>query len=118
MSANDRQEGGNHYRQHGETGEQHWDRVARLGLDYFQACITKYVERWKDKGGVLDLKKARHFLDKYIELQEAKLDSERISNGGFADGGGPGNHTPADVPSGGKGDPPRQRRKGLGRRRR
>lgn len=70
MSANDRQVGGDHYK---TGGEEHWDRVARLRLDYFQGQITKYVERWKRKNGVEDLKKARHFLDKYIELAEAGL---------------------------------------------
>lgn len=69
MSANNRQVGGDHYK---TGGEEHWDRVARLGLDYFQGQITKYVERWKKKGGVQDLHKARHFLDKYIELAEAE----------------------------------------------
>jgi Protein of unknwon function (DUF3310) len=63
--ANDRQVGGSHYK---TGGEEHWDRVARLQLDYFQGQITKYVERWKKKNGLEDLHKARHFLDKYIEL--------------------------------------------------
>lgn len=71
MSANERQIGGTHYKAAGQ--EEHWDRVARLGLDYFQGQITKYVERWKLKGGVEDLKKARHFLDKYLEVIEAGL---------------------------------------------
>jgi hypothetical protein len=66
--ANSRQVGGNHYK---TGGEEHWDRVNRLQLDYFQGQITKYVERWKKKNGVEDLKKARHFLDKYIEIAEA-----------------------------------------------
>lgn len=66
--ANGRQVGGNHYRK--IDGEQHWDRVARLQLDPFQYQVTKYVERWRDKGGVQDLKKAAHFLQKYIELVE------------------------------------------------
>lgn len=68
-SANERQVGGSHYK---TGGEEHWDRVARLGLDYFQGQITKYVERWKKKNGLEDLKKARHFLDKYIEIESAK----------------------------------------------
>jgi hypothetical protein len=67
MAANNQQVGGTHYK---TGGEEHWDRVHRLNLDYFQGQITKYVERWKKKNGVQDLKKARHFLDKYIELQE------------------------------------------------
>lgn len=65
--ANDRQIGGDHYKQY-NNGEEHWDRVYRLNLDYFQGQITKYVERWRLKNGVQDLEKARHFLDKYIEL--------------------------------------------------
>jgi hypothetical protein len=66
MSANDRQVGGEHYSKHG--GLQHWDVVRHFDLDYFQGQITKYVMRWKDKGGVQDLKKAAHFLEKYIEV--------------------------------------------------
>lgn len=69
MTANDRQVGGSHYRC---EGEQHWDRVNRLGLDYFQGQITKYVERWKLKNGIEDLEKAKHFLEKYIELERGK----------------------------------------------
>lgn len=67
--ANDTQIGGNHYK---VGGEEHWDRVARLGLDYFQGQITKYVERWKKKGGLADLLKAQHVLAKYIELENQK----------------------------------------------
>ena len=64
--ANDRQVGGTHY----ASDIQHWDVVWENELDYFQGQITKYVMRWKDKNGVEDLHKARHFLDKYIELVE------------------------------------------------
>ncbi len=66
--ANDTQVAGDHYKQHGTTGEQHWDRVHRIGLDYYQAQITKYVERCWDKNGLTDLRKAAHFIQKYIEL--------------------------------------------------
>lgn len=70
MSANKTQVGGSHYK---VGGEEHWDRVARLGMDYFQGQITKYVERWKAKNGIEDLKKAQHFLQKYIEVEEEKI---------------------------------------------
>lgn len=69
MSANDRQVAGKHY---GGGAVQHWDVVHMHGLDYFQGQITKYVMRWKAKNGVQDLKKAQHFLEKYIELMEAE----------------------------------------------
>jgi hypothetical protein len=65
MAANERQIGGDHYK----TGPiQHWDIVAQHELDYFQGQITKYVMRWKLKGGIQDLEKAQHFLEKYVEL--------------------------------------------------
>lgn len=63
-SANSHQVGGSHY----ASPIQHWDFVAANDLDYFQGQITKYVCRWRMKNGVQDLEKARHFLDKYIEL--------------------------------------------------
>jgi len=73
MSANERQEGGNHYQK--VPGEQHWDRIIRLfGLPlaraYFIGNITAYVERYLQKDGIKDLKKARHYIDKLIEEEE------------------------------------------------
>ncbi len=83
--ANERQEGGNHYK---KGGEEHWDRMVRiLGLDqargYFIASSTKYIERYQWKNGIEDLKKARHFIDKLIELEEAEL--QRIRDDKFID---------------------------------
>lgn len=69
MKANDEQVGGKHYQ---TGGLQHWDIVHMFNLGYFEGQITKYLFRWKSKNGVEDLKKARHFLDKLIELQEVK----------------------------------------------
>lgn len=48
---------------------QPWDYIAGNGLGYFEGNIVKYVSRWRDKGGVEDLRKARHYLDKLIELE-------------------------------------------------
>ena len=66
---NEHQVGGTHYR----TSIQHWDFVAANELDYFQGVITKYLTRWKKKGGVEDLKKAQHYLQKYLELIESGM---------------------------------------------
>lgn len=66
MSANDTQCGGNHYK---KQPVQPWDYIAANNLGYFEGNIVKYVSRWRDKGGVEDLRKARHYLDKLIELQ-------------------------------------------------
>lgn len=77
--ANSRQVGGDHYRK-GLTagGEQHWDMIYRLyGHGYFVGCVTKYVLRYRDKNGVEDLEKARHYLDKLIELERAAADARQ-----------------------------------------
>lgn len=67
MSANDTQIGGNHYR----SSAQHWDFAAHnFGRGYFKGQITKYLARWRKKGGVQDLQKAEHFLRKLIELED------------------------------------------------
>lgn len=39
-------------------------------IPFIEGCIIKYVCRWKDKGGIEDLRKAKHFLDILIELEE------------------------------------------------
>lgn len=80
MAANDIQVGGDHYKS--LNGEEHWDRMWRLyGRGYFVGCITKYVERYHKKNGIEDLKKARHFLDKLIELESAKDQQPRVGYG-------------------------------------
>lgn len=71
--ANSRQVGGAHYK---GMPIEHWDITAILEMDYFQGQITKYVMRWRDKNGVIDLEKARHVLDKYIEIQKLLADGK------------------------------------------
>ena len=67
VSANDIQVAGTHYKQ---LKIQPWDYIAMNGIGYLDGCAIKYLTRWKDKGGVDDLRKARHYIDKLIELQE------------------------------------------------
>jgi hypothetical protein len=87
MRANDIQIGGSHYKR---GGEEHWDRAWRLKYDCFQYIITKWIERWREKGGLDDLRKAQHAIQKYIEVIEAeqKKDMTRSSN----DASEPGPH--------------------------
>lgn len=66
--ARDQQVGGNHYR---SQKIQVWDVVDEYGLDYYAGLTLKYLLRAGRKGSKLeDLKKARHVLDKMIELEE------------------------------------------------
>lgn len=64
--ANNIQIAGSHYK---TKAIQPWDYIAANDLGYFEGNIVKYISRWEDKGGVEDLKKARHYLDKLIELK-------------------------------------------------
>jgi hypothetical protein len=80
MAANDYQIGRNHYQTPISTGT-----VVANGLDYFQAAITKYVVRWRHKGGVEDLKKAQHYLAKYMELIEAGARFTKLTPHGISE---------------------------------
>jgi len=64
--ANSRQVDGDHYK---FKCIQPWDYIARNNIGYFEGNVIKYVSRWRDKGGIADLQKARHYLDKLIELE-------------------------------------------------
>lgn len=66
--ANTRQIGGNHYKRDGAL--EHWDLIERSGLGYLEGCATKYVARWRQKGGIQDLEKAEHYVQKLIELYD------------------------------------------------
>lgn len=68
--ANDIQIGGNHYKKF--TGAEPWDIITQWQLGYLDGTALKYIARWRDKGGVEDLKKAAHFLQKAIEVYTPK----------------------------------------------
>lgn len=61
------QVGGDHYTKH---KIQPITYIWANGLGFSEGNVVKYVTRWKDKGGVKDLKKARHHLDLLIEEVE------------------------------------------------
>lgn len=65
--ANEQQVGGAHY---AVKAIQPWDFIIANNLGYLEGNIIKYVSRWKDKGGVEDLKKAQHYLQKLIEVAD------------------------------------------------
>lgn len=71
MGANEIQVGGDHYKL---KTIQPWDFIAANNLSFFEGNIVKYVTRWRDKAGVDDLRKAKHYLEKLIELEISKHD--------------------------------------------
>jgi len=64
-----RQVGGSHYK---DRGIQPIEYMMSNGLGYAEGAVVKYVTRWKDKGGVEDLKKAKHFLEMLNHFVERK----------------------------------------------
>ena len=63
--ANENQVNGTHYK---EKTIQPWDYIVGNGMGYLEGNIVKYVSRWKEMGGIDDLNKAKHYLEKLIEV--------------------------------------------------
>ncbi len=64
------QVGGNHYK---SLKIQPVEYIMANNIGYMEGSVVKYVTRWKDKGGLDDLRKARHFLDMLIDAEIKKL---------------------------------------------
>ena len=62
MGANDWQVDGDHYKKTGDP----WDALRHVG--FLRGTALKYIVRWRLKGGVSDLRKAVHYLQKMDEI--------------------------------------------------
>jgi|TARA_R110002167_G_scaffold70374_3_gene198283 hypothetical protein len=65
-----------HHPTHYNKGIEMWDYSYSHNLDFFEGNVVKYVTRWKEKNGIEDLKKAKSYLDKLIELYESNNSGE------------------------------------------
>ena len=61
------QVGGDHY---SKLAIQPVEYITANKLTYLQGNVIKYVTRYKDKNGLQDLEKAKHYIDMLIELEE------------------------------------------------
>jgi hypothetical protein len=61
------QVGGDHY---SKLAIQPVEYINKNKLSYLQGNVIKYVTRYKDKNGVEDLQKAKHYIDLLIELED------------------------------------------------
>jgi len=66
MSALDTQVAGSHYK---TLKIQPVEYIHANGIGFIEGSIIKYATRWRDKGGVKDLEKIKHFADLLIELE-------------------------------------------------
>lgn len=62
----DMQEGGGHYK---SMKIQYIEFVHANNIPVCEAAAIKYLCRWRNKGGVEDLKKAKHSIDLLIQLE-------------------------------------------------
>lgn len=63
------QVGGTHYK---SLAIQPVEFIQRNGLGFCEGNAVKYLTRWKAKGGIEDLLKARHYIDLLLEMNEGK----------------------------------------------
>lgn len=66
MSALDVQVGGDHYK---KLKIQPVEYMHANGIPFIEGCIIKYASRWRDKGGIADLEKIKHFAQLLIDLE-------------------------------------------------
>ena len=66
MSALNVQVAGDHYK---KLKIQPVEYIHANNIPFIEGCIIKYATRWKDKGGIKDLEKIKHFTDILIELE-------------------------------------------------
>jgi Protein of unknwon function (DUF3310) len=64
------QVGGAHYT---DMKIQPIEYILANGIGFPEGNVIKYVSRWRAKGGVKDLEKARHHLDLLIEFESAQM---------------------------------------------
>lgn len=65
-SALDIQVAGDHYKKQAIQPVQY---IHANGIGFFEGNVIKYVTRWRDKGGIKDLEKAKHYIEMLIELE-------------------------------------------------
>lgn len=66
MIQTNKQIGGSHYL---GLAIQPVEYIQANNIPFMEGSAIKYLTRWRDKGGIEDLKKARHFIEMLIEYE-------------------------------------------------
>jgi hypothetical protein len=66
VKATDKQVSGDHYK---KLAIQPIAYIHANKLPFCEGSVVKYITRWRDKGGLADLEKAKHFIELLIELE-------------------------------------------------
>lgn len=73
MSALETQVAGSHYK---DKAIQPVEYIHANRIGFFDGNVIKYVTRWRSKGGIADLNKAKHYIDLLIELEQRADDGK------------------------------------------
>jgi hypothetical protein len=71
VSPTETQIGGSHYK---DMPIQPAEYILKNGIPWAEGCAIAYLSRWRQKGGIQDLKKAIHTIELLIESEGGKLD--------------------------------------------
>ncbi len=77
-AAIDRQVGGGHYK---KCPIQPVTYAMANDLGFMEGSVVKYVTRWRDKDGLKDLEKAKHFIEMLIEFHSGRMSLEEFNKG-------------------------------------
>jgi hypothetical protein len=64
MKSFKKQVGGNHYKKY---KIQPVEFIIKNNIGFVEGNVIKYILRFKDKGGIADLKKAKHYIELLID---------------------------------------------------
>ena len=81
MSALSKQVGGQHYKDRAIQPVQY---IHANGLGFFEGNVIKYVTRWRDKNGLADIEKAKHYLELLIELETNNAGQAVLGTAGYS----------------------------------
>ena len=73
MSSLNKQVAGSHYK---DLPIQPVEYIYANGLGYFEGNVVKYLSRWRNKNGLADLEKAKHYIEMLIEMENRKADEK------------------------------------------
>jgi hypothetical protein len=69
MKSYKKQVGGSHYKKY---KIQPIEFIVKNNIGFVEGNVIKYILRFKEKGGVLDLEKAKHYIELLIDSSKGK----------------------------------------------
>lgn len=76
------QVGGDHY---SKMAIQPVEFIHLNKIPFIEGSVIKYVSRWRSKGGIQDLEKAKHFIEMLIDLETKGMNDDKKLHTGMED---------------------------------